>query len=98
MIKRMYFQPEIFFLTRKMSIEKFQKIEEWMQRYTLFGTAVYFEFLAGKRDLTCSAWAIPTRNIRGWEGPCYIMTEAHCSSYAEWVEKNADNHYGVVTG
>ena len=64
-------QPENFFLTRKMTIEKFKKIEEWMGKYTLFGTPIYFEFLAGKRDLSCSAWAIPTRNIRGWKGPAF---------------------------
>ena len=76
MIKRLNLQPENFFLTRKMTVEKFNKIEEWMNRYTFFGTPVYFEFLAGKRDLTCSAWAIPTRNMRGWKGPCYFMTDA----------------------
>jgi len=98
MIKRLNLQPENFFLTRKMTIEKFQKIEEWMQRYTLFGTPVYFEFLAGKRDLTCSAWAIPTRNIRGWKGPCYLMTDAHYASYAELLEKTEWDRYGVVNG
>src|SRR5258707_2777043 len=86
MIKRLNLQPENFFLTRKMTVEKFSKIEEWMQRYTLFGTPIYFEFLAGHRDLTCSAWAIPTRNIRGWKGPCYLMTDAHYSSYSELLE------------
>src|SRR5882672_8617400 len=98
MIKRLNLQPENFFLTRKMTIEKFKKIEEWMGKYTLFGTPVYFEFLAGKRDLTCSAWAIPTRNIRGWKGPCYLMTDAHYSSYAELLEKTQWDKYGVVNG
>ena len=64
----------------------------------VFGTPVYFEFLAGKRDLTCSAWAIPTRNIRGWKGPCYLMTDAHYSSYAELLEKTQWDRYGVVNG
>jgi MoaA/NifB/PqqE/SkfB family radical SAM enzyme len=98
MIKRLNLQPENFFLTRAMTIEKFQKIEEWMNRYTFFGTPIYFEFLAGKRDLTCSAWAIPTRNIRGWKGPCYLMTDGHYSSYAELLEKVQWNNYGVVNG
>jgi len=88
MIKRLNLQPENFFLTRKMTIEKFKKIEEWMGKYTLFGTPIYFEFLAGKRDLSCSAWAIPTRNIRGWKGP----------SYAELLEKVEWDKYGVVNG
>ena len=98
MIKRLNLRPENFFLTRAMTVEKFQKIEEWMNRYTFFGTPIYFEFLAGKRDLTCSAWAIPTRNIRGWKGPCYLMTDAHYSSYAEMLEKVQWEKYGVVNG
>ena len=45
------------------------------------------EALAGMRDLTCSAWAIPTRNIRGWKGPCYLMTDGHYRSYRELLER-----------
>src|SRR5947208_3317301 len=98
MIKRLNLRPENFFLTRAMTVEKFQKVEEWMRRYTFLGTPIYFEFLAGKRDLTCSAWAIPTRNIRGWKGPCYLMTDGHYSSYAELLEKTTWDRYGVVNG
>ena len=105
MIQRLNLQPENFFLTRKLTIEKFNRMEEWMNRYTFFGTPVYFEFLAGKRDLTCSAWAIPTRNIRGWKAPCYFMTDAvgtngtgHFNSYAELLEQVDWNKYGVVNG
>ncbi|HTL79770.1 MAG TPA: adenosyl-hopene transferase HpnH [Candidatus Babeliales bacterium] len=98
MIKRLNLRPEDFFLTRAMTVEKFREIENWMNRYTFLGTPVYFEFLAGKRDLTCSAWAIPTRNIRGWKGPCYLMTDGHFSSYAELLEQTDWNKYGVVDG
>src|SRR6266568_3043543 len=98
MTKRLNLRPEDFFLTRSMTIRKFRKVEKWMNRYTFFGTPVYFEFLAGKRDLTCSAWAIPTRNIRGWKGPCYLMTDGHYSSYAELLEKTEWDKYGVVNG
>jgi MoaA/NifB/PqqE/SkfB family radical SAM enzyme len=98
MIKRLNLMPENFFLTRKMTIEKFHKLEEWCQKFNFFGTPIYFEFLAGKRDLTCSAWAIPTRNIRGWKGPCYLMTDGHYNSYAELLEKVQWENYGVVDG
>jgi MoaA/NifB/PqqE/SkfB family radical SAM enzyme len=98
MIERLNLRPENFFLTRQMTIEKFKKIEEWMKNYTLFGTPIYFEFLAGKRDLTCSAWAIPTRNIAGWKGPCYLMTDAHYSSYQELLDKVQWDKYGVENG
>src|SRR5438128_11491924 len=66
MIKRLNLRPENFFLTRAMTIQKLRKVEEWMKRYTFFGTPVYFEFLAGKLGLTCSSWAITSRTIRGW--------------------------------
>src|SRR5256884_112646 len=38
MVKRLNLRPENFFLTRKMTIAKFQKIEDWMNRYKVFGT------------------------------------------------------------
>jgi MoaA/NifB/PqqE/SkfB family radical SAM enzyme len=98
MIKRLKLRPEDFFLTRSMTIEKFREIDKWINRYTFFGTPIYFEFLAGKRDLTCSAWAIPTRNIRGWKAPCYLMTDGHYSSYAELLEQTQWDRYGVVNG
>ncbi|HEY1769620.1 MAG TPA: DUF3463 domain-containing protein [Chthoniobacterales bacterium] len=103
MIARLNLQPEDFFLTRALTVQKFSRMEEWMNRYTFFGTPVYFEFLAGKRDLTCSAWAIPTRNIRGWKAPCYFMTDAvgtkgHYDSYAELLEHVDWEKYGVVDG
>jgi len=98
MVKRLHKQPEDFFLTRKMTREKFAKIEEWGERFTIFGTTQYQEFLAGKREMTCTPWAIPTRNIRGWKAPCYLMTDGHYPRYQEMLEKVDWNKYGVVNG
>ncbi len=98
MVKRLGKQPEDFFLTRKMTREKFAKIQEWGERFTIFGTPVYQEFLAGKRELTCTAWAIPTRNIKGWKAPCYLMTDGHYARYQEMLDKVDWTKYGVVDG
>jgi hopanoid biosynthesis associated radical SAM protein HpnH len=98
MVKRLGRQPEDFFLTRAMTREKFKKIEEWGQLFTIFGTPVYQEFLAGKRELTCTAWAIPTRNIKGWKAPCYLMTDGHYPRYREMLETVDWDKYGVVDG
>jgi MoaA/NifB/PqqE/SkfB family radical SAM enzyme len=98
MMKRLGKKPEDFFLTRAMTREKFAKIQEWGERFTIFGTPVYQEFLAGKRELTCTAWAIPTRNIKGWKAPCYLMTDGHYDGYHEMLEKVDWNKYGVVDG
>jgi hypothetical protein len=98
MRKRLNLDPENFFLTRAATVEKFRDIRAWAERYTFFGTPIYLDFLSGKRDLTCSAWAIPTRNIRGWKGPCYLMTDAHHASYRDLLEKTPWDNYGVVKG
>jgi hopanoid biosynthesis associated radical SAM protein HpnH len=98
MVKRLNKHPEDFFLTRKMTRQKFAKIEEWGSLFTIFGTPVYQEFLAGKRELTCTAWAIPTYNIKGWKAPCYLMTDGHYDGYQEMLAKVQWEKYGVVDG
>jgi hopanoid biosynthesis associated radical SAM protein HpnH len=98
MIKRLAKKPEDFFLTRAMTRQKFAKIQQWGEQFTIFGTPVYQEFLAGKRELTCTAWAIPTRNIKGWKAPCYLMTDGHYEHYQEMLDKVDWNKYGVVEG
>jgi hopanoid biosynthesis associated radical SAM protein HpnH len=98
MVRRLSKNPEDFFLTREMTIQKFSDIERWGRLFTIFGTPVFQEFLAGKRDLTCTAWAIPTRNVRGWKAPCYLITDGHYPTYGEMLEKVDWDRYGVVEG
>jgi MoaA/NifB/PqqE/SkfB family radical SAM enzyme len=98
MIKRLGKNPEDFFLTRAMTVEKFKDMEKWGDRFTIIGTRVYQEFLAGKRELTCTAWAIPTRNVRGWKAPCYLMTDGHYPTYRQMLEEVDWEKYGVVNG
>ncbi len=98
MVKRLGRDPKEFFLTRDMTRKKFAKIQEWGKHFTIFGTPVYQEFLNGKRELTCTAWAIPTFNVRGWKAPCYLMTDGHYPSYTEMLEKVQWEKYGVVNG
>jgi hopanoid biosynthesis associated radical SAM protein HpnH len=98
MVKRLGKDPKQFFLTREMTRQKFANILDWGKAFTIFGTPVYQEFLAGKRELTCTAWAIPTYNVRGWKAPCYLMTDGHYDGYQEMLNKVDWNKYGVVDG
>jgi MoaA/NifB/PqqE/SkfB family radical SAM enzyme len=98
MVSRLGRKPEDFFLTRAMTREKFARIQQWGEKFTIFGTPVYQEFLAGKRELTCTAWAIPTRNIKGWKAPCYLMTDGHYASYQQMLDEVDWSKYGVVNG
>jgi hopanoid biosynthesis associated radical SAM protein HpnH len=98
MAKRLGKDPKHFFLTREMTRQKFARILDWGKAFTIFGTPVYQEFLAGKRELTCSAWAIPTYNVKGWKAPCYLITDGHYTGYQEMLEKVDWDKYGVVDG
>lgn len=98
MVRRLDKKPEDFFLTRALTRKKFADIQQWSRRFNIFGTPVYQEFLAGKRELTCTPWAIPTRNVRGWKAPCYLMTDGHYASYHEMLEQVDWTQYGVVDG
>jgi hopanoid biosynthesis associated radical SAM protein HpnH len=98
MVKRLGKKPEDFFLTRAMTREKFKNIEKWGERFTIVGTPMYQEFLAGKREMTCTPWAIPTRNVKGWKAPCYLMTDGHYGRYQEMLDKVDWEKYGVVDG
>jgi hopanoid biosynthesis associated radical SAM protein HpnH len=98
MVKRLGKDPKEFFLTRDMTRQKFAKILDWGKAFTIFGTPVYQEFLAGKRELTCTAWAIPTYNVKGWKAPCYLMTDGHYDGYQEMLAKVNWDKYGVVDG
>jgi len=98
MVKRGKAKPEDFFLTRKMTHEKFAKVVEWGSKYPLLGTPAYLEFLTGRRDLHCTAWAIPTRNVKGWKAPCYLITDGHYPTYQEMLTKSDWSKYGVFNG
>jgi hopanoid biosynthesis associated radical SAM protein HpnH len=77
---------EEIFLTRADVHEKFRQAKQLLKRYKLNTSPVYLEFLRGERDLQCAAWANPTRNVRGWKGPCYLITDKHYQSHQELVQ------------
>ncbi len=80
---------EEVFLKREQTNEIFKKIYSNLNGITLYNTPIYWEFLAGKRDLECTPWANPTVNPKGWKSPCYLITDAHYPTYREYI-KNTD--------
>ena len=77
---------DAIFMSREEVEAKFRSARDRLRPYRLASTPLYLDFLAGLRELSCAAWANPTRNIRGWKGPCYLITDAHYDSYRELVE------------
>ncbi|MHB1033760.1 MAG: adenosyl-hopene transferase HpnH [Pirellulales bacterium] len=74
------------FLTSQDIYEKFRRAKSLLRRFKLNTSPIYLEFLRGERELRCAAWANPTRNVRGWKGPCYLITDAHHATYRDLVE------------
>ena len=82
------------FLTRETIRQKFQEAEEMFRKYRFNTSPIYLEFLQGKREMQCSAWASPTRNILGWKGPCYLITDIHHKSLDDLMNKTPWEKYG----
>lgn len=57
-------------------------------------SSLYLDFLAGSRPYTCTPWGSPTRNIFGWQAPCYLLDDGHAASYADLLEGTAWERFG----
>jgi len=77
---------EEIFMTREDIHAKFQQAKSLLRKFKLNTSPIYLEFLRGERELKCAAWANPTRNIKGWKGPCYLITDTHHETYQDLVQ------------
>ncbi len=82
------------FLTRDDIRAKFRQAEKLLSKYRMMTSPVYLEFLSGKRELTCTAWGNPTRNVKGWKGPCYLITDEHHATFHDLMENTDWDKYG----
>ncbi len=82
------------FLSRDEIKAKFQEAEKLLGKYRLMSSPVYLEFLSGKRELTCTAWGNPTRNVKGWKGPCYLITDEHHATFDGLMNDTPWEKYG----
>ena len=82
------------FMTRDDIRGKFRQAEAMFRKYKFNTSPIYLEFLQGKRELSCTAWANPTRNIKGWKGPCYLITDTHHETLDDLLNKTEWEKYG----
>lgn len=57
-------------------------------------SALFLDFLEGKRDFECTPWGIPSYNLHGWQRPCYLMEDGHAATYKELLETTEWEKYG----
>jgi hopanoid biosynthesis associated radical SAM protein HpnH len=82
------------FMTRDDIHEKFKDVDRMFRRFRLNQTPMYLEFLKGDRDLPCTAWGNPTYNVKGWKGPCYLITDGHYKTFEDLMTQTPWESYG----
>ena len=87
-------QVKEIFMDRAVVREKFRDIDRLFRKYKLNSSPIYLEFLKGERNLTCTAWGNPTYNTKGWKGPCYLMTDAHHTTFRQLMDDTPWEKYG----
>lgn len=87
-------QTKEIFLDRPKIREKFKNIKKLAKRFPISNTPIYAEFLAGDRELMCTAWGNPTYNVKGWRAPCYLMSDGHYATFKEFMNKTPWERYG----
>ena len=85
------------FLNRRRTKELFREIfrlgtgRGW--RFTQ--SSLFLDFLAGNQDYRCTPWSNPTRNIFGWQRPCYLLNEGYAKTFKALMEETDWDGYGT---
>jgi len=69
------------------------------RRWRFNQSSLFLDFLAGNQSYQCTAWSNPTRNIFGWQKPCYLLVdEGYAGSFealmrdTDWANYGAGRH------
>jgi hopanoid biosynthesis associated radical SAM protein HpnH len=58
-------------------------------------SGLFLDFLAGNQSYHCTPWGNPTRNVFGWQRPCYLLGEGYAKTFKELMETTDWDSYGV---
>jgi hopanoid biosynthesis associated radical SAM protein HpnH len=58
-------------------------------------SSLFLDFLAGNQKYVCTPWGKPTRNVFGWQRPCYLLGEGYAKTFAELMESTDWDRYGT---
>jgi len=85
------------FLNRKKTKEFFRQVlaKGKGKNWSISHSPLYLDFLAGNQTYECTPWGMPTRNVFGWQRPCYLLGEGYASSFKELMETTEWDNYGT---
>jgi hopanoid biosynthesis associated radical SAM protein HpnH len=58
-------------------------------------SSLFLDFLAGNQTYHCTPWGNPTRNVFGWQRPCYLLGEGYAKTFKELMEDTDWDGYGT---
>ncbi len=65
------------------------------KRWKFGQSPLFIDFLAGNQEYRCTPWGNPTRNVFGWQRPCYLLGEGYAKSFTELMETTDWDKYGT---
>jgi hopanoid biosynthesis associated radical SAM protein HpnH len=85
------------FLNRRKTKELFRKVFALGKgkKWNLTHSSMFLDFLAGNQEFHCTPWGMPTRNIFGWQKPCYLLGEGYAETFKELMETTDWDAYGT---
>jgi hopanoid biosynthesis associated radical SAM protein HpnH len=85
------------FLNRRKSKELFRDIfRRGRGRGWKFNqSSLFLDFLAGNQKYMCTPWGKPTRNVFGWQRPCYLLGEGYAKTFRELMDTTDWDRYGT---
>ncbi|MEM8937204.1 MAG: adenosyl-hopene transferase HpnH [Pseudomonadota bacterium] len=87
------------FLSRKRTKDLFRDVfklaKERNRKWSLSHSTLFLDFLAGNQEYHCTPWGSPTRNVFGWQKPCYLLGEGYVSTFKELMETTEWEKYGT---
>ncbi|HIF10764.1 MAG TPA: adenosyl-hopene transferase HpnH [Sneathiellales bacterium] len=87
------------FLNRRKTKQLFRDVFEMgasrKSKWKFSQSSLFLDFLAGNQKYHCTPWGNPTRNVFGWQRPCYLLGEGYAESFNELMETTDWDSYGV---
>jgi hopanoid biosynthesis associated radical SAM protein HpnH len=87
------------FLSRERTKNLFRDVfrlgKERGREWNLSHSNLFLNFLAGNEEYACTPWGSPTRNVFGWQKPCYLLGEGYVSSFKELMGTTDWDSYGT---
>jgi hopanoid biosynthesis associated radical SAM protein HpnH len=66
------------------------------KKWKLNHSSLYLDYLAGNQAYECTPWGNPTRNVFGWQKPCYLLAdEGYVNTFQELIDTTPWHKYGA---